>query len=75
MKIDRSTATALRDLERQALSWRDVGPAALQLVSQAIPYDSASWFALDPSTLLPTRFDQHIVDPLLQEFNDNVTTM
>ncbi|MCO4772472.1 MAG: helix-turn-helix transcriptional regulator [Deltaproteobacteria bacterium] len=75
MKIDRATEAALTRLEKSAPSWAEVPARCLDLIERAVPFDSATWFALDPPTLLPTRFEQRTLDPLLQELNQSVTAM
>jgi len=75
VKLDRDTERRLSKLESAQLPWREVGGACLDIVAAAVPFDAATWFALDPSTLLPTRFEQRTPDPMLQELNASATRM
>ncbi len=68
-KIDRLIAA----LAHSQPSYLDVGGGCHDVFEQALPFDLAVWFSLDPATLLPTRFETRFQDPFMRAMNDSLS--
>jgi DNA-binding CsgD family transcriptional regulator len=69
MALPRSVDRALTSLAGADAPFEELGDRCLDVLGDALPFDLAVWFALDPATLLPTRFVPRFPNSSIERLN------
>lgn len=70
-----SIKRAVDALASQELRHHEVAAGCLDVVQRAVPFDQATWYTLDPVTLLPTGFEERVRAPLLETMHQDLAAV